>query len=97
MTGTITYRGGAVVANVHAVPVFWTANVDPAIQAWAQGYLAALADSSHLDLLAELNKAHGLNHPGENELDARIENFELAARMQLAAPEVSVEPSRVSV
>jgi MYXO-CTERM domain-containing protein len=52
-TGNITYRGGAVVANVHAVPVFWTASVDPAIQAWAEGYLAALTDSVHMDLLAE--------------------------------------------
>jgi MYXO-CTERM domain-containing protein len=52
-TGNITYRGGAVVANVHAIPVFWTANVDPAIQAWAEGYLATLADSAHMDLLAE--------------------------------------------
>jgi hypothetical protein len=52
-TGNITYRGGAVVANVHAVPVFWTANVDPAIQAWAEGYLATLTDSVHMDLLAE--------------------------------------------
>jgi MYXO-CTERM domain-containing protein len=52
-TGNITYRGGAVVANVHAIPVFWTPSVDPAIQAWAEGYLAALTDSVHMDLLAE--------------------------------------------
>ena len=33
----------------------------------------------------ELNQSHSQSHPGENELDARIQNFELAARMQLAA------------
>src|SRR4051812_6599191 len=53
VTGNITYRGGTVIANVHAVPVFWTATVSPAIQAWAEGYLAALAGSTHMDLLAE--------------------------------------------
>jgi hypothetical protein len=53
VTGNIPYRGGAVVANVHAVPVFWTANVAPEIQAWAEGYLATLTDSAHMDLLAE--------------------------------------------
>jgi MYXO-CTERM domain-containing protein len=52
-TGNITYHSGAVIANVHAIPVFWTANVSPTIQAWAEGYLAALTDSSHMDLLAE--------------------------------------------
>jgi hypothetical protein len=41
-----------------------------------------------LDFLAKLNAEHLRNHPHESELDARIQNFELAARMQLAAPEV---------
>jgi hypothetical protein len=41
-----------------------------------------------LDFLAKLNAEHLRNHPHESELDARIQNYELAARMQLAAPEV---------
>ncbi len=41
-----------------------------------------------LDLLAKINQAHARQHPGELELEARIRNFELAARMQLAAGEV---------
>jgi hypothetical protein len=36
-------------------------------------------------LLAELNRFHRDRHPGESELDARIQGFELAARMQLTA------------
>jgi hypothetical protein len=36
-------------------------------------------------LLAELNRTHRDRHPGESELDARIQGFELAARMQLTA------------
>jgi hypothetical protein len=38
-----------------------------------------------LDLLARLNDEHQKKHPYESELEARIQNYELAARMQLAA------------
>ena len=41
-----------------------------------------------LDLLTKINAVHAQQHPGEQELEARIKNFELAARMQLAAGEV---------
>ena len=37
------------------------------------------------DLLRKLNQEHRRLHPGELELDARIESYELAARMQLSA------------
>src|SRR5262245_503871 len=40
-----------------------------------------------LDLLAKLNKKGMKEHPGEPELAARVETFELAYRMQMAAPE----------
>lgn len=43
---------------------------------------------SQLDLLASLNRQHLDRHGGETELAARIESFELAYRMQMAAPEV---------
>ncbi|MDP7278133.1 MAG: DUF1501 domain-containing protein [Planctomycetaceae bacterium] len=38
-----------------------------------------------LGLLQRLNRQHQAQRPGELELDARIANFELAARMQLSA------------
>lgn len=38
-----------------------------------------------LELLAKLNRRHQLAFPGEPELEARLQNYELAARMQLAA------------
>ena len=41
-----------------------------------------------LDLLARLNRRHQQQSPDEAELAARIESFELAYRMQMAAPEV---------
>lgn len=42
---------------------------------------------AQLDLLARLNKHRLEQTPGEPELAARIESFELAYRMQMAAPE----------
>lgn len=42
---------------------------------------------SQLDLLSNLNREHLNLHPAETELAARIESFELAYRMQMAAPE----------
>ncbi len=41
-----------------------------------------------LDFLAQLNQRHLRHHAGDTELEARIQNYELAARMQLAAAEV---------
>jgi hypothetical protein len=40
-----------------------------------------------LDLIAKLNRRHLEQTPGEPELSARVETFELAYRMQMAAPE----------
>ena len=40
-----------------------------------------------LDLLARLNRDNMKEHPNEPELSARVETFELAYRMQMAAPE----------
>ena len=41
-----------------------------------------------LDLLARLNQRHLVHHPETSELEARIQNYELAARMQLAAADI---------
>ncbi|MBI3467175.1 MAG: DUF1501 domain-containing protein [Planctomycetes bacterium] len=41
-----------------------------------------------LDLLAELNQEHLQSRPGESELAARIQSYELAYRMQTTAAEV---------
>ncbi len=45
------------------------------------------AQRAQLDLLAQLNQRHQAQHPAEAELAARIESFELAYRMQMAAPD----------
>ena len=51
--------------------------------------LPGWARRRNLKLLAALNEKHRRAHPRELELEARIENYELAARMQIAAADVS--------
>lgn len=49
-------------------------------------------------LLGRLNRRHAGDRPGDDRLDARIRSYELAARMQLAAPEaldIAQEPAHV--
>src|SRR5262249_37321242 len=41
-----------------------------------------------LAVLGELNRAHRAGREGDSRLDARIASYELAARLQLSAPEV---------
>lgn len=52
----------------------------------------------NLDLLAELNRRHHQRHPWHDELAARMQNYELAFRMQVEVPEVldiTGEPAQV--
>jgi hypothetical protein len=50
-------------------------------------FVTSEADRDALDLLGRLNRAHINEHPGDSRLEARIESYELAARMQQHAPE----------
>jgi hypothetical protein len=55
-------------------------------------------DQAARSLLKFLNQEHLQNHPGDGSLSARIASYELAARMQLAVPEVSdlsTEPDHI--
>jgi hypothetical protein len=51
--------------------------------------VSAKAQSASYDLLASLNHEHLSANPGEDALLARIKSYELAARMQLSAPDVT--------
>ncbi len=62
------------------------------------GFANHEADVDGLRLLNEINRANAAAHPGDSRLDARIESYELAARMQLSAPEafdIDREPQSV--
>ncbi|MBI2804219.1 MAG: DUF1501 domain-containing protein [Planctomycetes bacterium] len=51
--------------------------------------LPAEADRATRQLLDAMNQAHQERRPGDDALAARIRSYELAARMQLAVPEVA--------
>jgi hypothetical protein len=56
------------------------------------------SDAAGLTLLQRMNRDHALEHLSDSRLDARIASYELAAKMQLSAPEafdVSQEPEYV--
>ncbi|MEQ9407174.1 MAG: DUF1501 domain-containing protein [Fuerstiella sp.] len=46
-------------------------------------------DRAGLDFLRQLNQIHQQSRPGNSELEARIRAYEMAARLQLSAPEVT--------
>ena len=56
------------------------------------------ADRDGLNFLNDLNRIHQESRQGDSELDARIQAYELAARLQLAAPEVTqIEDETTSI
>lgn len=51
-------------------------------------HITPASRSEGLALLREMNTEHAAERPGDSQLRARIESYELAARFQLAAPEL---------
>ncbi len=67
-------------------------NLDP------PAHLRGAVQEDNLAFLEALNRRHLERHPGEDDLEARISSYELAARMQIAAKEaldVSQEPEYI--
>ncbi len=61
-------------------------------------YVTASADRDGLSLLNQMNRQYGLDREGDSRLESRIRSYELAARMQLSAPEaldISGEPEHI--
>lgn len=55
-------------------------------------------DEAGLDLLNRINRRYQEDRPGDSRLEARIRSYELAAKMQLSAPEaldISGEPEHI--
>lgn len=64
----------------------------------AGSYITPAADAAGLEVLQKLNGAHQATRGGDSRLEARIRSYELAAKMQLAAPEVlnlASEPAHI--
>ena len=58
---------------------------NPVLHLRPTGEVSAAGRQRALEFLARRNAEHRQEHPRESELEARIQNFELAARMQLTA------------
>ena len=52
-----------------------------------EGVVTPAGNAAAQDVLAQLNQRHAATRTGDARLEARIRSYELAARMQLAAPE----------
>lgn len=75
-----THTGTIIQANApHPIPY-----LHPPTSA---AYLSPDSEPESLALLHRLNRRHQATAPEDSRLDARIQSYELAARMQLAAPE----------
>ncbi len=51
-------------------------------------FITKQSESAGLEVLQKLNRDHLRERPGDSRLDARIASYELAAKLQLSAPEV---------
>jgi hypothetical protein len=51
-------------------------------------FITRESERSGLEVLQKLNREHAASRPGDSRLDARIASYELAAKLQLSAPEV---------
>ncbi len=51
-------------------------------------HISSQSETAGLQLLQQLNAAHQQQRPGDSRLQARMESYELGAKLQLSAPEV---------
>jgi hypothetical protein len=76
-------------AAEHQATMFTPSSATPVPDLFPPGesYVTTDSDMGALAVLTELNRKHEQTRAGDSRLDARIRSYELAARMQLSAPE----------
>ncbi len=90
--GVINWGAGFLPAVYQGTPLNTDAGAAPIADLFPpKSFADALAsgEKEGRELLRELNTQHAAEHPGNSELEARISAYELAARLQLSAPEVT--------
>jgi len=85
-SGTLTWSSGWLPALYRGTE-FSTAG-SPVLNLKPAHELPPGVAQGNLDFLARLNRRHQRSYPHETELETRIQNYELAARMQLAAADL---------
>ncbi|MEO6725240.1 MAG: DUF1501 domain-containing protein [Blastocatellia bacterium] len=96
-SGTVIYPGtDAPVADLFPHKSARTAKAAKAAKAGS--YITPESEAATQQLMTEINRAHAATHEGDGRLEGRIRSYELAAKMQLAAPEalnLKAEPVHV--
>ncbi len=86
VNGTDNWSAGFLPAVYQGTP--FRAKGAPVANLRSPAGVSTAARRNQLQFLQELNADHLRRHPGNAELEARISNYELAARMQTAVPAV---------
>ena len=80
--------GAAFLPGQHQGTIIRPGTKTPIVDLFPQAkYVTDKSDKRSQDVLARLNRRHLEHHSGDDRLEARIRSYELAARMQLAAPD----------
>lgn len=79
-----THQGTVINPNA-AIPI---ANLEPPEGERKAGRVTRQSEMAGLALLRQLNGGHLQRHPGDSPFEARMASYELAAKMQLSAPQV---------
>ncbi len=85
-SGTLLWQNGWLPAQFRGTEV--STQGSPVVNLRPQNPLPAAVQKENLSLLARLNEEHRKNYALDGELETRIRNYELAARMQLAAGDI---------
>ena len=83
--GRNAFTSGFLPANHQGLPIRTAAPV-PMAHLQPPPSVTPQSRADALTLLQHMNQAHADAHPGDSQLQARIESYELAARLQLSAP-----------
>ena len=87
VNGNLNWSNGFMPAAYQGVP-FRSSGTPIVNLANAKG-VGEAQQRARLELIGEFNREYADTHPGSDELEARIASYELAARMQAHAPEVT--------
>ncbi len=83
--GAANWSNGYLPADFQGTPL--RAKGSPILDLTPPAGVTAELQRKNLDLMAKLNASHAEQHPGHDELSARMNNYELAFRMQMQVPE----------
>lgn len=84
--GSANWGNGYLPAAFQGTPL--RAKGSPILDLSPPAGVSAERQRRNLDLIGQLNAGHAARHPGLDELAARMDNYELAFRMQMQVPEV---------